>query len=71
MIDTFRKLYPSKIKWSYISLLIGPRAINKRIDMFLINKEAFSAVIDSEINDSFKGSDHVPIELTLSFNKLK
>lgn len=71
-VDTFRELHPETVKYSYFNVKTNARAENKgwRLDYFVINKEAFKAVVDSDINDKVYGSDHLPVELTLDLAKL-
>ena len=66
-IDTFRKLYPDKIQYTWWSYLFHARENNAgwRLDYFLIDKEHFSTVKDSKILDTVLGSDHCPIELDI------
>jgi exodeoxyribonuclease III len=66
-VDTFRKLHPDTVKYSWWSMRTGGRAkgIGWRLDYFLINDSAFSQVKDSMINNDIYGSDHCPIELVL------
>ena len=71
-IDTFRDLYPEKKQYSWWSYRFGARAQNKgwRLDYFVVNKSAMSAVKDSLIIDKQVGSDHCPVELELEVSKL-
>lgn len=71
-IDTFRELYPDKKQFSWWSYRTRARAYNAgwRIDYFLVNDNAMSAVKDSKIIDQQMGSDHCPIELDLDIKKL-
>lgn len=41
------------------------RNVGWRLDYFIIDKPGMKAVVDSDINNSVYGSDHLPIELTL------
>lgn len=64
-IDSFRKLNPEEVKYSWWSMRTGGRAknIGWRLDYFLINEESWSIVKNSKINNDIYGSDHCPIEL--------
>lgn len=64
-IDSFRHFHPNTIKYSYWSNFHGARGKNKgwRIDFFLVS--SINTIVDSDIIDSFPGSDHAPIILTL------
>jgi exodeoxyribonuclease III len=65
-IDTFRHLYPSLVKYSHFSSRIKTnimKYIGWRLDYFICNKEAINRVVDSQILDFYRGSDHTPIKL--------
>ncbi|MBP3712956.1 MAG: exodeoxyribonuclease III [Bacilli bacterium] len=66
-IDTFRKLYPREVKYSWWSYRFNARANNAgwRIDYFLVSEDIFSKVKDSKIHNDIYGSDHCPIELDI------
>ena len=70
-VDTFRKLYPNLMKFSYFSGRFGKKNLieNKgwRLDYFLTNEEAIDRIIDSEILNQYDASDHSPIKLTFKF----
>jgi exodeoxyribonuclease-3 len=67
LIDSFRYLYPDKIKYSYWSNLGRARINNKgwRLDYFLISTKIKKILIESDILDNIYGSDHAPILLEL------
>jgi exodeoxyribonuclease III len=66
-VDTFRHLYPKVVKYSYFCQRF-PTCIVKnigwRLDYFIVNHEAVERMIDSEILNDYRGSDHTPIKLT-------
>jgi exodeoxyribonuclease III len=66
-IDTFRTLYPEKIKYTWFSPFGNSRANNTgwRIDMFLISKKWKKNVEEADVLSDYKGSDHIPISLEL------
>jgi exodeoxyribonuclease III len=66
-IDTFRRLYPETIKYSWWSYRAGARAKNVgwRLDYFLVSEVLMARVSDSEILNDVLGSDHCPVMLTL------
>lgn len=66
-IDTFRNLYPNKLKYSWWSYMGNARTNNAgwRIDYFLISKSLNNNIIDSKIYDDIYGSDHCPIGLEI------
>lgn len=66
-VDTFRHLYPKMAKYSYWNLRSGAREKDQgwRLDYFVVSKQMMNAVVDSEINNEFHGSDHCPLSLTI------
>ncbi len=66
-VDTFRRLYPEKIEYSWWSYMFGARKknIGWRIDYFLVSNVIFAQVDESEILTDIEGSDHCPILLTM------
>ena len=68
LIDSFRKMYPDKVQYTFWSVRFGARAKNVgwRIDYFLIDENIMAKVDDSIIMDQELGSDHCPIELQIS-----
>jgi exodeoxyribonuclease-3 len=67
LIDSFRQLYPEKIKYSYWSYMRKSREknIGWRIDYFLIDKKLIKKLKESEILIDILGSDHAPIKLKI------
>ena len=66
-IDTFRRLYPEKIEYSWWSYMYKAREKNVgwRIDYFVVSERIFSRVIDSKILTQITGSDHCPVMLEI------
>lgn len=66
-VDTFRKLYPDTVKYSWWSYRFQARKRNAgwRIDYFLVSDRLMNKVKDSKIHDEILGSDHCPIEIEL------
>ena len=70
-IDTFRRLYPEKVQFTFWNQRQRMRADNRgwRIDYFLMSddfeKKHKIKLVDSVIHDQILGSDHCPIELRL------
>lgn len=66
-IDTFRYLYPEKIKYSWWSYMGHARENNTgwRIDYFIVSNNFIDKVNDSIIHDHILGSDHCPIEIDI------
>lgn len=61
--DTFRELYPDKIKYSWWSYRMKARERNVgwRIDYFVVSDRFMDNVKDSLIYDDVMGSDHCPV----------
>ncbi len=68
LIDTFRELYPTQVKYTYWDMRSRAREKNSgwRLDYFLISEGLRAALVDSEIMDHYHGSDHCPVRLTLT-----
>lgn len=66
--DTFRKLYPDKVEYSWWSYRFRAREKNAgwRIDYFIVSDRLMDKVADSEILTDVMGSDHCPVRLTLN-----
>lgn len=66
-VDTFRKLYPTTVKYSWWSYRFNARKNNAgwRIDYFLVSSRIMDKVKDSKILNEINGSDHCPIELDI------
>lgn len=73
-VDTFRRLHPKEVKYSYWSARSNARKENKgwRLDYFVVDDDLFKkgGVKESEIQNEIMGSDHCPIEITLELNKI-
>lgn len=67
MIDTFRTLHPTAVKYSWWSNFNKARENNKgwRIDYFVVSRTLAPRLLDADILTDFKGSDHAPVSLTL------
>jgi exodeoxyribonuclease-3 len=65
--DTFRKLYPDSVEYSWWSYRFNARANNAgwRIDYFLVSNRIMAKVIDSRIDAQVFGSDHSPVVLDI------
>ena len=65
--DTFRELYPNKIKYSWWSYRTRARLRNAgwRIDYFVVSNRFMKKVKDSLIYNEIEGSDHCPVGLVL------
>ncbi len=65
--DTFRKLYPDTVKYSWWSYMMKAREKNVgwRIDYFVVSDRIFNRVTDSRIFTEVMGSDHCPVYLDI------
>jgi len=65
--DTFRELYPEKIKYSWWSYrtFARERNVGWRIDYFLVSDRYMNNVEDSLIYNDVMGSDHCPVGLII------
>lgn len=66
-IDTFRKLFPDKIKYSWWSHWGKAREnnIGWRIDYFFISKSLYKHLKNAEICNEINGSDHCPVSVEI------
>ena len=66
-VDTFRRLYPETVKYTYWDYVTNARAKNTgwRIDYFLVSENLESKVRDAMVFDQYLGSDHCPIGLKI------
>ncbi|MGN1316943.1 MAG: exodeoxyribonuclease III [Acutalibacteraceae bacterium] len=65
--DTFRRLYPDKVQYSWWSYMFQSRAKNVgwRIDYFVVSNRIFPKVTDSFILNDILGSDHCPVGIEI------
>lgn len=66
-IDTFRRMYPEEVKYTYWNVMFNSRARNVgwRIDYFLVSESLVANVKDAMIYDQILGSDHCPVGLKI------
>ena len=66
-IDTYRYVYPEKIKYSWWSYMFNARANNAgwRIDYFLVTDKLKGKIKEVDILNDIVGSDHCPVYLDL------
>ncbi len=66
--DTFRRLYPSEVKYTWWSYMRNAREknIGWRLDYFIVNEGFMPSVSDSLIYSDVLGSDHCPIGIVLN-----
>lgn len=66
-VDSFRYLYPEKVKytwWSYITRA-RDRNVGWRIDYFIVSDRLKDNLEDSIIRNDIFGSDHCPVEIDI------
>ena len=70
-VDTFRRLYPDKVEYSWWSYRFNARAknIGWRIDYFITSERMMERVLDSKILMGVTGSDHCPVVLEIKDEK--
>jgi exodeoxyribonuclease-3 len=66
-VDTFRRMYPEEVKYTYWNYLFNARSRNVgwRIDGFLVSESLMPKVKDALIYNQYLGSDHCPVALRL------
>lgn len=66
-LDSFRALYPERIKYTWWSYMFQSRAKNVgwRIDYFVLSNRLLKDLKDSYIHDDIEGSDHCPISIDI------
>lgn len=66
-VDTFRKLHPDTVRYSWWSYIGHARDnnIGWRLDYFVVSESFFPKVKESYIYDDVLGSDHCPIGLEI------
>jgi len=66
-VDSFRYLYPDKVKYSWWSYMANARTNNVgwRIDYFVVSKSLQDKIVEADILPEILGSDHCPIFLEL------
>ena len=65
--DTFRRLYPEQVTYSWWSYRFRAREKNAgwRIDYFLVSERLMPLVADAKIHTDIMGSDHCPVSVEL------
>ena len=71
LIDTFRHLHPTQVKYSFWSTMSRARARNAgwRIDYVLVSECLQSSIVEADILTEYHGSDHCPVlaELAVAY----
>ncbi len=67
-VDTFRRLYPEQVTYSWWSYRFKAREknIGWRIDYFITSERIADSIADAKIHTDIMGSDHCPVELTIN-----
>lgn len=67
LIDTFRHLHPTEVKYSWWNTVTRARERNVgwRIDYFFVTPDLAKHIVAADIHPEVMGSDHCPISLTL------
>lgn len=65
--DTFRRLYPEKVEYSWWSYMFHAREKNVgwRIDYFIVSERIAGLVRESRIHGDVFGSDHCPVSIEI------
>ncbi len=68
-IDTFRKLHPAEVRYTWWSHWgkARERNVGWRIDYFFISKSLKKNLKSAEIYEDYMGSDHCPISIEMEF----
>ena len=63
MIDSWRKLHPNKIEYTYFDYRTKARSRNAgwRLDYILVSKYLFKYIKKVDIDSDIIGSDHIPV----------
>lgn len=71
-VDTFREMYPGKIKYTFWDIRDKSRKENKgwRLDYTMCSRDIYHIVKDSDIHNDFWGSDHCPVSTTIDADKI-
>ncbi len=67
--DSFRRLYPEEVKYSWWSYRFRARENNAgwRLDYFIVSERLMASVKGAEILTDVMGSDHCPVTLEIDF----
>lgn len=66
-VDTFRKLHPEKIQYSWwdMKTFARDRNVGWRLDYFFVSESLTEKIKRAEILDNIMGSDHCPVLLEI------
>lgn len=67
-VDTFRRMYPERVEYSWWSVVTNSRAknIGWRIDYFVVSESLMKSVKESGMHSDIFGSDHCPVMLEMN-----
>ncbi len=67
-VDSYRKLYPETVKYTWWSYRFNARANNAgwRIDYFVLSEDLQDKIVEVELRNDIYGSDHCPVTLDIS-----
>lgn len=67
LIDTFRHLHPTAVKYSWWDMVSRARERNVgwRLDYVLVSPDLKNRIVAAEIHDDVPGSDHCPVSVLL------
>ncbi len=67
LVDTYRHLYPDKVKYSWWDMVTRARERNVgwRLDYFMVSGDLKDRIRAADIHDDVLGSDHCPVSLVL------
>ncbi|HEU5011780.1 MAG TPA: exodeoxyribonuclease III [Roseiflexaceae bacterium] len=67
LIDTFRHVRPTEVKytWWYVGSGARARNVGWRLDYIFVSPNLRDAIVDADIHTDVFGSDHCPVSVTL------
>jgi len=67
LIDTFRHLHPTTVKYTWWDMVSRARERNVgwRLDYVLVSADLQKRILSAEIHDEMPGSDHCPVSVAL------
>jgi len=68
-VDSWRFQHPEEVKYSWWSYRMNARERNAgwRIDYFIVSDAIKDRIVSTDIHNEIFGSDHCPVELTITF----
>jgi len=69
LVDTFRHLHPTTVKYTWWNMVTRARERNVgwRLDYFMVSADLKDRIVAADIHDDVLGSDHCPVSLRLAF----